>query len=120
MKIKIDENLPQRLVPILGRLGHDADTVAQEGLRGQDDEHLWPEIQKAERFLITKDLGFSDARLYPPGTHQGILVLRLADDRSRIVADRIASVFTTEAVESWARCLVIVTNHKVRIRRAQT
>ena len=119
MKIKLDENLPERLLPILGDLGHDADTVVREGFRGMDDEDLWPEVQKAQRFLSTKDLGFSDERRYPPGSHPGIMVLRLSDDRSRAVAERPASVFGAEPIEAWAGCLVVVTDHKVRVRRRQ-
>lgn len=76
MRVKIDENLPARLISVLVDLGHDVDTVVGEGLKGANDDDLWPAIQKAERFLITKDLGFSDARRYPPGTHRGILVFR--------------------------------------------
>jgi hypothetical protein len=47
------------------------------------------------------------------------MVLRLSDDRSHAVADRLASVFGTEPVETWTGCLVIVTDHKVRVRRAK-
>lgn len=66
MRIKIDENLPQRLRPLLQGLGHDVDTVPDEGLRGAKDDRLWPAVQEARRFLITKDLGFADERGYPP------------------------------------------------------
>ena len=117
MRLKIDENLPERLVPLLGEMGHDVDTVVREGLSGTNDDDLWPEIQKTQRFLITKDLGFSDERRYPPGTHQGIMVLRLSDDRSRFAADRLVSAFGTEPVSAWAGCLVIVSDHKIRVRR---
>jgi len=91
--------------------------MAAEGLGGATDEDLWPQVQQAARFLITKDLGFSDERRYPPGSHQGIRVLRLVDDRSRAAAERLTAVFRAEAVEDWAECLVVVTNHKVRVRR---
>jgi predicted nuclease of predicted toxin-antitoxin system len=37
VKIKLDENLPVELVTDLRRLGHDADTVAGEGLHGAAD-----------------------------------------------------------------------------------
>ncbi len=117
MRVKLDENLPERLVPILVELGHDVDTVLNEGLKGAKDDDLWPAIQKAGRFLITKDLGFSDARRYPPGTHRGILVFRLSDDRSAVVAQRLELVFRGETVAGWEGCLVIVTDHKVRVRR---
>jgi predicted nuclease of predicted toxin-antitoxin system len=90
-----------------------------EGLKGAKDDVLWPAVQKAERFLITKDLGFSDARRYAPGTHRGILLFRLSDDRSRVVAQLLEFVFRSEAVEAWGGCLVIVTDHKVRVRRAK-
>ena len=59
MKVKLDENLPDRVVAGLAALGHDTDTVVGEGLAGATDEDLWPQVQQAARFLITKDLGFS-------------------------------------------------------------
>jgi hypothetical protein len=46
-----------------------------------------------------------------------MMVLRLTDDRSLAAAQRLASVFSTEAVDAWARCIVIVTDNKVRVRR---
>ena len=119
MRIKLDENLPQRLVSVLANRGHDVDTVVAEGLQGREDERLWPEVQAARRFFVTKDLDFSDERRFPPGTHTGILVLRLSDDRSRSVAERLRAVFAQEAVETWQGCLVIVADHKVRVRRPQ-
>ena len=119
MRIKLDENLPQRLVPALAALNHDVDTVFSEGLQGHDDEQLWPAVQATGRFLITKDLGFSDERRFAPGTHAGILVLRLSDDRSRTVADRLTAVFSKGSIETWPGYLVIVTDHKVCGRRPQ-
>lgn len=119
MKLKLDENLPDRIVANLVALGHDTDTVVGEGLGGTKDEDLWPKVQEAGRFLITRDLGFSDERLYPPGAHRGIMVVRLSDDRSRATAERLAAVFQAEEVEAWAGCLVVVTDHKVRVRRPQ-
>jgi len=37
MRIKLDENIPARLVPLLMDLGHDVDTVIGEKLVGRDD-----------------------------------------------------------------------------------
>jgi predicted nuclease of predicted toxin-antitoxin system len=88
-----------------------------EGLKGAKDDDLWPAVQRTKRFLITKDLEFSDARKYPPGTHEGIMVVRLSDDRSQAVAERLTSVLRGETVEDWGGLLIIVTDHKVRVRR---
>ena len=41
MKLKLDENLPESLVPALSALGHDVDNVRLEGLVGQSDPNVW-------------------------------------------------------------------------------
>ena len=68
MKIKLDENLPFGLVSILSELGHEIDTIPEEGLKGCNDEQVWEAAQKSGRFLITQDLNFSNINLFKPGT----------------------------------------------------
>jgi predicted nuclease of predicted toxin-antitoxin system len=117
MRIKLDENLPADLVADLAALGHDVDTVPAEGLAGHSDPTVWAAAQAAQRFLITQDLDFSDVRVFAPGTHQGLMLVRLREpSRSRLRA-RVLAVFRTEDVESWQRCLLVVSDRKVRIRR---
>ena len=77
MKIKLDENLPDRLVAVLAGLGHDVDTVRAEELIGRADSEVWNAAQAAQRFLVTQDLDFSDMRRYTAGTHAGLLLVRL-------------------------------------------
>src|ERR1700733_12736684 len=77
MKIKLDENLPYRLANLLADLGHDVHTTYQEGLIGKGDQEIWNAAQEESRFLITQDLDFSDLRIFTPGTHSGILLIRL-------------------------------------------
>ena len=119
MKIKLDENLPYRLVQFLTDLGHDIDTVPDEHLAGQDDERVWSAVQTAGRFLVTQDLDFSDARRYAPGTHHGLLLVRLPQPGRSALVERIGGLFRTEAVESWAGCVVSATSRKVRVRRPE-
>ncbi|MCC6898753.1 MAG: DUF5615 family PIN-like protein [Polyangiaceae bacterium] len=80
MKLKLDENLPATLATRLRALGFDADTVLDEGLGGRSDGDVWAAAQTAGRFLVTQDLDFSDARVFAPGTHHGILLARVPDD----------------------------------------
>ena len=68
MKIKLDENMPVSLCRDLQTLGHDADSIMDEGLAGASDESVWTETQRDARFLITQDLDFSDVRKFKPGT----------------------------------------------------
>ena len=77
MKIKLDENLPDRLVTVFTGLGHDVDTIHAEHLIGRADSDVWSAVQAAQRFLITQDLDFSDMPRFTPGTHAGLLLVRL-------------------------------------------
>jgi len=117
MKIKLDENLPLRLAPRLRELGHDVHTPRDEGLRSAPDSAIWETAQREQRFLITQDLDFSDARRFAPGTHQGLLLVRLNKPSRRALADRIHMLFRDEDVSSWAGCLVAATEGKLRVRR---
>ncbi len=117
MRIKLDENLPSSLTDLLTEAGHDADTSPQENLIGANDPKLWKAAQAAERFLITQDLDFSDIRHFAPGTHFGLLLLRLDHPSRRELIERMRQILQTEDIESWARCLVVATEHKIRIRR---
>ena len=117
MTIKLDENLPERLVAELSALGHDVDTVRAEHLAGHDDTDVRRGAQTAGRFLITQDLDFSDVRRYAPGTHAGLLLVRLAQPGGDALLARVAMLFSTEPVHEWRGCLVVATDHKVRVKR---
>lgn len=116
MKIKLDENLPQLIATYLSSLGHDVHTTVEEGLAGCTDPQIWETAQREERFLITQDLDFSDTRQFTPGTHYGILLIRLRSPSRLALAARISQVFQVEDVNGWVRCFVVVTEHKIRVR----
>ena len=67
--------------------------------------------------MITQDLNFSDVRQHAPGTHYGILLVRLVDPSRNALIKRIVAVFEDEDISSWERCNVVVTDQKVRVRR---
>jgi predicted nuclease of predicted toxin-antitoxin system len=117
VRIKLDENLPYRLVEVLNGLGHDTDTVKDEGIIGSDDPTVWDAAQTSGRFFITQDLDFSDIRRFMPGTHHGLLLLRLHDPGREALFRRIRLLYETEEVESWRRCFVVMTEHKIRVMK---
>ena len=119
LKIKLDENLPEALVSVLAAFGHDTDTVPQENLAGQADETVWDAAQQAGRFLITQDLDFSNRHKFVPGTHYGILLLRLRDPGRLALLQIVEMLFRTEPVDSWRGCLVVATERKLRVLRPQ-
>ena len=117
MKIKLDENIPAGLCPELEKSGHDVQTVPSQGLAGRDDRTVWEACQQESRFLITQDLDFSNVQVFPPGSHYGILLLRLKRPGRRALRDRILNLFRMEAVDEWEGCFVVASERKLRIRK---
>jgi predicted nuclease of predicted toxin-antitoxin system len=120
MKFKVDEHLPIELADLLNQAGHDAVTVHDEKLGGAKDEELAPVCQREGRAFLTFDLGFSDIRSYPPSDYPGLVVFRLkSQDKPHVlkVSERLLGVLKTENVE---RCLWIVEESRVRIRRIES
>lgn len=117
MRLKLDENLPESLVAALSALGHDVDNVRLEGLVGQSDPNVWQAAQQEGRFLITQDLDFSDVRQFQPGTHHGLMLVRLRVPGRRALAARIAEAFRSADAGSWPRCFILLTDFKVRVNR---
>lgn len=120
MRIKLDENLPESLLVSLASLGHDVDNVRAEGLGGAPDPQIWRAAQHNARFLITQDLDFSNLKQFAPGTHHGLLLLRLRAPGRVALARRLLNVFQSEDVTSWMRCFVLISDWKIRIRRPKT
>jgi predicted nuclease of predicted toxin-antitoxin system len=76
MRFKLDENLPVELVMDLRDLGHDADTVADEGLRGAVDPTVVDAAFAADRILLTLDKGIANLQRYPIHKHAGVVLFR--------------------------------------------
>jgi predicted nuclease of predicted toxin-antitoxin system len=65
MRLKLDENIDERLVVLLRDAGHDASTVREQDLRGTVDPDLYNHIVSDGRVLVTLDLDFSNVLRYP-------------------------------------------------------
>lgn len=75
MRVKLDENLPSIVSHTSDKV--DIHTAVSENLGGKNDAELWQACVKEQRLLITQDLDFSDLRQFLPGTHPGIVLVRL-------------------------------------------
>jgi predicted nuclease of predicted toxin-antitoxin system len=73
--------MPLDLATMLQKEGHGVADVAGEGLGGEDDLPVLQAAVREDRILVTFDLDFADIRAYPPGTHAGVVVFRLRDQR---------------------------------------
>ena len=117
MNIKLDENLPTELSGVLSQLGHAVDTVRDEGLQGRSDGEVWQAARAGNRFLITQDLDFSDARNFRPGAHPGVLVVRLREPTRRKLLEHLAAAFRRNDLRNWQSCLVVLSESRIRVHR---
>jgi predicted nuclease of predicted toxin-antitoxin system len=117
MKLKLGENLPLRLKTVLRDLGHDVHTVEEEDLMGAKDLQIWNAAQGESRVFVTQDMDFSDLREFMPGTHSGIILIRLHTPSWRRLVRRMTEIFRTEDVSGWTGCFVVATEAKIRVVR---
>ena len=82
------------------------------------DDDLWERIQAEGRWLVTADKEFADLRLFPPGTHAGVVLLRSAeeglDDYLRLATTAVQRL----DLDKIPGAVVVVNKRGVRIRRA--
>jgi predicted nuclease of predicted toxin-antitoxin system len=115
MKIKLDENLPTALVELLRAEGHDAMTVADEALGGSKDPEVLQVAASEGRTLLTFDLDFCDIRQYPIGSHAGIVVFRLHDQRWVVLEQPVRRLIESDLLDRLQCGLAIVDESRVRI-----
>ena len=116
MKIKVDEDLPNVIAVMLREAGHDASNVREQKMSGWKDPRLWEMVQQEGRFLVTADKGFGDLRVYSPGTHYGILILRPDEDGIRPVVDLLGQVLQNYSLDDFQGSLAVATPRSIRIR----
>lgn len=119
MRLKLDENLPEEARVAAASLGHEVDTVIEEGLEGTGDPEVLAAAIRDQRFLITLDRGFGDIRRYPPGSHPGIAVIRSRYQDVATVAATVRSFLSNEQLGDLTGCIVVVRGHLVRVRRPE-
>jgi predicted nuclease of predicted toxin-antitoxin system len=116
--VKVDEDLPTAIAVMFRRAGYEATTVVDEGLGGAADALVWQTVQKEQRFLVTADKGFADARVHPPGTHTGILLLRPDDDGIEPLVRLIQRVLAAGGIERLRGPVAVASPRGVRVRRS--
>ena len=118
MKLKLDENLPDSAATLCRDAGHDVETVVEENMSGAVDPDVMAAATREGRLLLTLDTDFADVRTYPPGTHGGIVVLRLHDQRWAALQPHLERVLASDVLQQVAGGLAIVTEARIRYRRA--
>ena len=117
LRIKVDEDVPTELTGLLREAGHDATSVNDQHLTGSPDRRVWDVVQTENRLFITADKGFANAQLHPPGTHAGVILIRLPQEsRSAYLAltKKLLGKFDLQVASG---AIVVATPHTIRIYR---
>ncbi|MDQ4124391.1 MAG: DUF5615 family PIN-like protein [Actinomycetota bacterium] len=93
------------------------DTVIAEGLTGAADADVLAAAAAEGRLLVTLDRALADVRSNPPGSHPGIVVLRLRDQGAASALRAIRRVEEETGMEALAGAVAVVGERLVRIRR---
>ena len=116
MRFKIDENLPAELAADLSVLGHEADTVASEGLAGTDDSALISIALREGRVLLTLDKGIANVNRFPAGSHAGVVLFRPGSAGRRAVLEFARSRFSHLLGMDLRNRLTVVSATQIRVR----
>ena len=108
MRVKLDEDLSLTAATPLADAGHTILTVRSQGWTGTKDPALWPMIVREGVFLVTADKGFGDVRLYPPGSHPGVLVVRPSRESTSAYRRLLAHVIGLGPLEDLVGCVAVV------------
>lgn len=118
MRFLLDADMSRSSAAVLRALGHDVADVRDIGLGSASDDEIFGYAQAEQRIIVTADLDFADTRVYPPGTHAGIIVVRLPEHFKTSAINRIleAAIPQLEGAEI-GQALVIIEAGAIRIRR---
>lgn len=117
MNFLTDANVFQAFVKALRSLGHNVLDIKEQGFERFSDAEIFTLAQGEKRILISMDKDFSNIIRYPPGTHHGIIVVKLY----RITILEATNIFTGAIrqlnIDDINGNIVIIDRNKTRIRR---
>lgn len=117
----VDEDMPRSTAVALREAGHNALDVRDVGLRGHSDAEVFAFAQSQRAVLVSADKGFADTVTFVPGTHEGLVVLRLPNELpTREVNRQLLRALSDLEGEDLMGMLVIVEAGRVRIRRPKS
>ena len=112
----VDESLPRAVTRALASAGHDTVDVRDAELRGATDAAIARTATAEGRVVVAGDIDFANALRFPPGTHPGIIVLRLPNGWSpRERAERLLAALDPTLLRALSGAIIIIEPNRVRM-----
>lgn len=117
LKLLLDEDISPRVAVNLRHLGYDTIHLRDVGMKGSKDSQVIAYARDSGRCLVTLDADFADIRSYPPGSHYGIIRLRLKFAPSSAIITSLSSLLTRLIQIPMEKGVLVVSDgHRYRIR----
>jgi len=97
--------------------GWEIQHVNELGFQGRPDEFLYLWAQENGAIIVTYDEDFADSRFYPLGHHHGIVRLRVWPTTIEQTQNAIERLIDDLSPPLWRKCLIIIDNQKIRVRK---
>ena len=117
-RLLLDQNVPHAVADWLrDRLGdaYAVEHVTRIGLTGAPDPTIFAHAQTLRAIIVTFDEDFADRRHYPPGTHCGVVRLRIEPTTIEHTVETLARLFDAFAPEALFGKLTVVDERRTRI-----
>ena len=115
-----DQNVPQDAVRFLRALREDWRVlhVNAVDLIGAPDEIVFARAQREGEIILTFDEDFADTRMFPIGTHAGVLRLRVWPTTLEKTQDALERLVRFVRDEDIPGSLIIIDDDRIRVRKA--
>lgn len=110
-----DECVFKTTIEFLRSHNYKVSTAYEEKLDGQTNGTILQKAIQTKRILLTADSDFANILVYPPGTHSGIIVLKISKANEDDVHNNLLKLLT-EVDSTLIQSLIIVDKNKYRIR----
>lgn len=118
MRFFLDANVPYSALEVFEELNLKAAHARDAGLSRADDKEIISYAAKEKSVLVTKDLELANTKLFPPESHNGVVVLRLPHTfNAKQFANAIRNFLTVVEAESLKKAITIVKLGRYRIRK---
>lgn len=118
LKFLLDENVPPAIGVFLQSLDFDVVHAKDSGLLEASDKQFMDLARQEERTLITFDKHFADLVLYPPGTHWGVIRIRIHPPQLSDVIQALDQFLKQFDMSTIQGALIVLQKDGFRIRRA--
>ncbi|MCE4614288.1 MAG: DUF5615 family PIN-like protein [Desulfurococcales archaeon] len=103
----LDENVPRSVFKYLESNGYDVEYVPSDA----DDRIVVGIARRKDLILVTRDSDFADEIRYPPGSHPGIIVLRIHPAKPETMIERLA--YTLDNIRDFHGKTTIIYNDRI-------